>query len=43
MNRSYKSSSSHKKNKASGYRKFTKTSKGRKIIQLKRKKGRKIF
>jgi len=43
MNRSYKGNTSHKKNKASGYRKFTKTSKGRKIIQMKRKKGRKIF
>lgn len=43
MNRSYKSNKSHKKSKASGYRKFTKTSAGRKIIKLKRKKGRKVL
>lgn len=43
MNRSHTSNKSYKKNKASGYRKFIKTNKGRKIIQMKRKKGRKIL
>ena len=43
MNRSYTLSTSYKKNKASGYRKFAKTKKGRKIIKMRRKKGRKII
>lgn len=43
MNRSYIPSASYKKNKVSGYRKFAKTSKGKKIIQARRKKGRKII
>ena len=43
MNRAFTYKKSYKKNKTSGYRKFTKTHKGRKIIQKRRKKGRKIL
>lgn len=43
MNRSFQSSRSHKKNKACGYRKFSKTHQGRKILRMRRKKGRKIL
>ena len=43
MNRSYTYKKSHKKNKASGFRKFMKTHKGRKIIRTKRSKKRKIL
>lgn len=43
MNTSYTYKKSHKKNKASGYRKLAKTSTGRKIIKIRRKKGRKIL
>lgn len=43
MNKSQSYSQSHKKRKAAGYRKFMKTSKGRKIIKTRRRKGRKIL
>ena len=43
MNRSNTCNKSRKKNRASGYRKFIKTSAGRKIIKMRRKKKRKIL
>lgn len=43
MNKSRISSNSLKKKKASGYRKFTKTHQGRKILQMRRRKGRQVI
>lgn len=43
MNRSYTYKRSHKKNKASGFRKFMRTHTGRKIIRTRRNKKRKIL
>ena len=43
MSKLHTSGNSHRKNKASGYKRLNSSKKGRKIIQLKRKKGRKTF
>ena len=43
MNRSYTYKKSYKKNKTSGFRKFMKTHKGRKIIKAKRNKKRHVL
>nr|YP_007878160.1 50S ribosomal protein L34 [Calliarthron tuberculosum]AGA63771.1 50S ribosomal protein L34 [Calliarthron tuberculosum] len=43
MNRSSNYSTSYKKNKTSGFRKFSQNHKGRKILKMRRKKGRKVL
>jgi len=43
MNRSYTHIKSHKKSKASGYRRLQKTSNGQRILQRRRRKKRRIL